>query len=151
MKFRNRVRAALLAGLLTSVSGAPVLAQGLDFKGALDGLGGLGKFNSGAATSANAATPQAGSLGNATGVLQYCINNNYLQQANASSLKDQLMRKLSGTTGQPAQKDSGYLSGVKGLLQTGSGNTVDLSGGGWKEAATRQVCDAILNQAKSFL
>ena len=31
------------------------------------------------------------------------------------------------------------------------GKTVDLNGGGLKEQLTRQVCDKILSQAKSFL
>ena len=145
MKVRNHARAALLAGMLVAVSGAPALAQGLDLKGALGGLGGLG--GSGSASGA----PTSGSLGNAAGILEYCIKNKYLSNGSASSLKDQLMSKLTGSTGQPAQKDSGYLSGAKGILQTGTGNSLDLSGDGLKAAAAGQVCDTVLDQAKSFL
>jgi hypothetical protein len=144
MNIRNRVRAALVGGLLMTVAGGPVLAQGFDaIKGALGGLGG--------GSSSNAGGLQAGSLANAAGVLEYCIKNNYLSGGNASSLKDQLLGKLTGTTGQPAQKDGGYLEGAKGVLQTGSGNTVSLGGDGLKAAVTQQACDAIMNQARSFL
>lgn len=153
MKIRKHARAtalaaalaAALAGTLAMAAG-PALAQGLDLKGALEGLGGLG---GGSTPDAGALT--SGSLGNAAGILEYCVKNKYLPDGNASSLKDRLMNKLGGTTGQPAQKDSGYLSGAMGILQTGGGNSVDLSGGGLKKAAAQQACDVVLQQAKSFL
>jgi hypothetical protein len=149
MKTRNHARAAVLAGMLMTMAGGPALAQGLDLKGALGGLGGLG-----GSSGSSAGALQSGSLGNAAGILEYCIKNKYLSGGNAtsaSSLKDQLLSKLGGSSGQPAQKDPGYLSGAKGLLQTGSGNSVDLSGDGLKAAASEQACDAVLQQAKSFL
>jgi hypothetical protein len=144
MKIRNRASAALLAGAMAV--GAPALAHAFDLKGAVGGLSDLAGGSGG-----SAGALQSGSLGNAAGILEYCLKNKYLSGGNASSLKDQLMGKLGSTTGQPAQKDSGYLSGAKGLLQTGSGSTVDLSGGGLKAAATQQACDAIMKQAQSFL
>ncbi|ANN76646.1 DUF2501 domain-containing protein [Bordetella flabilis] len=144
MKIRNRVRVALIIGALMASAHGPAIAQGFDsIKGALGGLG-SGSASGGAGL-------QSGSLANAAGVLEYCIKNKYLSGGSASSLKDQLLGKLSGTTGQPAQKDEGYLEGAKGLLQTGSGNTVSLGGDGLKAAATQQACDAIMNQARAFL
>ncbi|OZI20206.1 hypothetical protein CAL26_21955 [Bordetella genomosp. 9] len=146
MKTRNFARAAALAGMLAAMAAGPAHAEGLDLKGALGGLGGLG---GGSTPDAGGLT--AGNLGNAAGILEYCIKNKYLSDGTASSLKDRLLGKLGGSTGQPPQKDSGYLSGAMGVLQTGSGKSVDLSGGGLKQAAAQQACDVVLQQAKSFL
>jgi hypothetical protein len=157
MKTRNRARAALFAGLLMTVAGTPTLAQGLDLKGALGELGGLGSGSgsgSSGSGSGRASAMQSGSLGNAAGIIEYCLKNNLLSgndASSASSLKDKLLGKLSGSTSQPATKDSGYLSGAKGVLQTGTGNSVDLSSNGLKAAASKQVCDTVMEQAKSFL
>ncbi|VVE37491.1 hypothetical protein PCO31111_03988 [Pandoraea communis] len=108
--------------------------------GSLGGLGSIGSLTS-------------GSVGNATGVLQFCIKNNYLSGANlnsATNVKDKLLDKIGAQSGAPAASP-GYLDGAKGLLSSPDGKTVDLNGGGLKEQLTRQVCDKILDQAKSFL
>ena len=79
-------------GLLLVLAGAMGCAQAQS----LDALKGLvgGGGTSGAGSMAS------GSLGNAAGVLEYCLKNNYLSGANASSVKDQLMSKIPGS--QPA-------------------------------------------------
>lgn len=110
-------------------------AQGLD---ALKGL-------AGGATSGSMAS---GSLGNAAGVLEYCVKNNYLSGAGASSVKDQLMSKIPG--GQPAS-DAGYVDGSQGILTSSDGKKMDLTGGGLKAELTKKACDFVLNQAKSML
>ncbi|WP_353190243.1 DUF2501 domain-containing protein [Pandoraea pnomenusa] len=110
------------------------------------GLGSLGGM-------ASAGSLTSGSIGNATGVLEFCVKNNYLSGANLSSatdVKDKLLGKLGTQSGSPAASP-GYLDGAKGLLSSSDGKTVDLNGGGLKEQITRQVCDKILSQAKSFL
>jgi Protein of unknown function (DUF2501) len=107
--------------------------------GALGSLGGLGSGMSLDSLS-------SGSTSNVAGVLEYCIKNNYLG-GGASSVKDGLMSKLGGS----ASSDSGYTSGAKGILDSGNGKQVDLSGGGLKEQVTKQVCDKILAQGKSLL
>jgi oligoribonuclease NrnB/cAMP/cGMP phosphodiesterase (DHH superfamily) len=85
-----------------------------------------------------------------TGVVEYCIKNNYLSSASgASSVKDQLMSKLSSK--ESPTSDSGYTDGAKGMLDSSNGKQLDLSGGGLKAEATKQVCDKILAQAKSML
>lgn len=108
--------------------------------GAAGGLGGLGSSLSGQSLS-------SGSLGNVTGIIEYCIKNNYLSGGGASSVKDSLMSKLGGSP----SSDSGYTDGAKGILSSSSGQKVDLSGGGLKEQVTKQVCDKILAQGKSML
>ncbi|SEA74209.1 DUF2501 domain-containing protein [Variovorax sp. YR216] len=112
-------------------------AQGLD---ALKGLAGGAGSGTGSMAS--------GSLGNAAGVLEYCLKNNYLSGANASSVKDQLMSKIPG--GQPA-KDTGYVDGSKGILTNSDGKKMDLTGGGLKAELTKKACDFVLNQAKSMI
>ncbi|MFD1554099.1 DUF2501 domain-containing protein [Paraburkholderia silviterrae] len=109
--------------------------------GSLGNLGSLGNALSGSSLT-------SGSLGNVTGLLQYCIKNNYLNTDSASSVKDSLLSKLPGGA---ATTDSGYTQGSNGILTAGNGSQLDLSGNGLKEAATRQVCDKILTQAKSML
>jgi Protein of unknown function (DUF2501) len=108
--------------------------------GGLSSLGGLGN-----GLSLQSLT--SGSTGNVAGVLQYCIQNNYLG-GGASSVKDGLMSKLPGGS---SSTDSGYTDGAKGILNSGDGKQVDLSGGGLKEQITKQVCDKILAQGKSLL
>ena len=44
-----------------------------------------------------------GSIGNAAGIIEFCVKNNYLSGSNASPVKDQLMGKLSGSQDQPAK------------------------------------------------
>ena len=109
--------------------------------GAAGSLGNLGSALSGSSLS-------SGSLGNVTGLLQYCIKNNYLNADSASGVKDSLLSKLPGGA---STTDSGYTQGTNGILTAGNGSQLDLSGNGLKEAATKQVCDKILTQAKSML
>ena len=107
-------------------------------------LGTLG--GSGNALSAPSLT--SSSLGNVTGVLQYCIKNNFLNADAASNVKDALLGKLPGGAN---TSDSGYTQGTRGILTAGDGQKLDLTGRGLKEEATKQVCDKILTQAKSML
>jgi hypothetical protein len=130
------VAQAQLGNLLNQGGGNSGSAQG-----SLGNLGSLGSSLSPSSLSSN-------SLGNVTGVLQYCIKNNYLSADSASNVKDSLLSKLPGGA---STTDSGYTQGTSGILTAGNGQKVDLSGGGLKEAATKQVCDKILSQAKSML
>ncbi|HGF4019652.1 TPA: DUF2501 domain-containing protein, partial [Burkholderia cenocepacia] len=116
--------------------------------GALGNLGGLG----GALTGGGGASLMPGSTGNVAGLLQFCIQNNYLGGATgggAASVKDALIGKLGGNAS--ASSDSGYTSGASGILDAGNGSKLDLSGGGLKQQVTKQICDKVLTQAKSLL
>jgi Protein of unknown function (DUF2501) len=143
-------------------------AQGLDkLKGMMGG---------GSSSSLSSA-----STGNAAGVIQFCLKNNYLgSDGGAATVKDKLLGKLGGDTKAASNdatssaggglmgklgggattptKDPGYLSGASGILQTGNGKKVDLSSlggggssGGMKEQLTRKVCDQVLKQGKSMV
>lgn len=127
---------AQLGNLLNQSGGTSGSAQG-----GLSSLGGLGN-------SLSPSSVTSSSLGNVTGVLQYCIKNNYLNADAASNVKNSLLGKLPGGEN---STDSGYTQGTSGILTAGNGQKLDLTGGGLKEAATKQVCDKILSQAKSML
>ena len=166
-----RIIARACAGTLILVA-AGTSAQDLGKLGGLMGGGGSMK---------------SGSMGNVTGLLQYCVQNNYLGgDSGAAGIKDKLLGKMGGSSSTPmaggdtsaskgnmlsrltggsngsaqgggaATSDPGYLSGAKGILQTGSGKSVDLAsaGGGnsdLKSKITTKVCDTVLKQGKSFL
>jgi hypothetical protein len=142
-------RMAVAAVIAGAIPAAPAHAQLGDLlkqgqnagsTGATGKLGGLGGLLSGGALS-------SGSTGNVAGLLEFCIKNNYLGAQGSSSIKDKLMGKLGGTP----TPETGYADGAKGLLKSGDGKQLDLSGGGLKAQATRQICDRILAQAKSML
>ena len=108
--------------------------------GGLGGLGGLG----GGVPSVNNASPT-----NLAGIIQYCIRNNYLSGGAASSVKDSLLGKVTGS--RQGSTDSGFSSGNRGLLETGQGQSFGLGGGGIKSQVTRKVCSLVLQRAKSML
>ncbi|WP_186022888.1 DUF2501 domain-containing protein [Burkholderia gladioli] len=154
MKIRTgrAVAAGILIGLSLTATGADaqlgdMLKQAggsaTQNSGGLAGnLGGLGGALGGGGSSL-----MPSSLGNVAGVLQFCIQNEYLGSGGASSVKDQLLGKLGGNP----QSDIGFTSGSNGILDGGNGKTLDLSGGGLKQQLTKQICDKVLTQAKSML
>lgn len=108
----------------------------------------------------------SGSAGNAAGILQYCMTNNYLGgDSGAAGVKDKLLGSLGGQSETPAPtaptQDKGYLDGAKGLLKSSDGKTLDLGGGGsgsgmagagdMKAQLTRKACDAVLKQGKKMI
>lgn len=104
----------------------------------------------------------SGSTGNAAGIIQYCMKNNYLGGTDAASVKDKLMGKLGGED--KAKSNSGYMAGAQGLLQGhdgkstnlaeagGAGGMAGMSGmGDMKAKATKKACGMVLKQGKSML
>jgi hypothetical protein len=90
----------------------------------------------------------SGSMGNVAGLLQYCVTNNYLGGEDVNSVKEKLTGKLPGGT---ATQDPGYNDGTKGVLHSSGGQQLDLNKSGVQEQVSKQVCDTVLKQAKSFL
>ncbi|MDR3100325.1 MAG: DUF2501 domain-containing protein [Paraburkholderia sp.] len=129
---------AQLGNLLNQATGSGSTA------GAAGSLGSLGSL--GSALSGSSLT--SGSLGNVTGLVQYCVQNNLLSADSASSVQNSLLSKLPGGT---SSTDSGYTQGSNGILTTGNGQQLDLSGAGIQDAVKKKVCDTILSQAKSML
>lgn len=139
-----------LAGiaLVTAMTATPVSAVQLD---SLKGL--MGGGNS---------SLTSGTAGNAAGILQYCMTNNYLGgDSGASGVKEQLLGSLGSKSRTAATHDPGYMDGAKGLLKSGDGKTLDISGGGaagnsggmgdMKAQLTRKACDAVLKQGKKMI
>jgi hypothetical protein len=115
--------------------------------GGMGGLGGMGGIGGGLLPGQSLT---AGSTGNAAGILTFCIKNNYLGGDSASSVRDSLMGKLPGGA---ATSDPGYANGANGILDTGNGKTLSLSGAtsSVKSEITKKACDQILAQAKGML
>jgi hypothetical protein len=132
--------ATLLGSSVAHAQLGNLLNQGKSSSG-----GGLGSL-SGLGNGMSMDSLTSSSTGNVAGVLEFCVKNNYLG-GGASSVKDGLMSKLGGSP----STDSGYTDGAKGVLDSGGGKQLDLSGGGLKEQITKQVCDKILAQGKSLL
>jgi hypothetical protein len=142
----------VLAGIALTLA----VASGATSAMQLDSLKGLAGGSSSSLTS--------GSMGNAAGILQYCVTNNYLGgESGASGVKDQLLGKLGGkssSTAPASTQDAGYLDGAKGLLKSKDGKTLDLGGaagsdsspmGDMKAKITKKACDAVLKQGKGML
>jgi hypothetical protein len=83
-------------------------------------------------------------MGNAAGVLQYCVKNNYLG-GDAASVKDKLLAKI---TGQKKQ-ETGFASGAKGLLQGGDGKSLNFKG--LSSKVKEKACDYVLKNASSLI
>ena len=100
-------------------------------------LGGLGSMLGGG-------LPDVGKVGvsNAAGVIGYCVKNNYLTGANATSV----LGKLTGQKGVTEQP--GFDAGQSGLLQAG-GSSFSLDS--LKGQVKTKLCDMVLKRGTSFL
>ena len=98
------------------------------------------------AQAGNYAMPAIGTstIGNAAGVLQYCVKNNYLG-GDATSVKDKLLGKITGQQ----QQQTGFANGAKGLLQGGDGKSLNLKG--LSSKLKEQACDYVLKNASSLV
>lgn len=95
----------------------------------------------------------SGTMTNAAGVLQYCVQNNIVDN-NVSSVKDKLLGKLGLADTQKQQETTDYKQGLMGLLNTSNNQQVDLKSLGdtaiGKKVKTK-ACDLVLKQGKQFI
>ncbi len=84
-------------------------------------------------------------LGNAAGVIQYCVKNNYLNAASANSVKDKLLSMVGGQ--KPQQ--SGFSNGAKGVLQGENGKSLNMKN--LSSKLKEKACDYVLKNATSLL
>ncbi|MCP2230651.1 DUF2501 domain-containing protein [Erwinia aphidicola] len=95
----------------------------------------------------------SGTMTNAAGVLQYCVQNNIVDN-NVSSVKDKLLGKLGLADSQKQQETTDYKQGLMGLLNTSNNQQVDLKSLGdtaiGKKVKTK-ACDLVLKQGKQFI
>ena len=88
----------------------------------------------------------SGSAGNAAGVVEYCMKNNFLG-GDAGGIKDKLMGKVTGDSDK-----ADYSDGANGLVKTGDGKSVDIGKlGAMKKSVTKKACASVLDHAKSLL
>lgn len=87
---------------------------------------------------------------NAAGILEYCVKNNVV--SNADSVKTKLLEKIGLQQPAKQEQDQNFTDGLKGILH-GDTTTVDLNSftGKMKEKVTTEACDLVLKNAKSFL
>jgi len=83
-------------------------------------------------------------VGNAAGVLQYCVKNNYLG-GDAASVKDKLLAKITGQK----QQETGFESGAKGLLKGGDGKSLNFKL--LSSKVKTKACDYVLKNATSLI
>ncbi len=128
MTFRFRPRLAALALFAVAAAAQANLLDDLKSKAAAQAMPAIGE----------------GTLGNAAGVLQYCVKNNYLG-GDAASIKDKLLGKITGQK----QQQTGYANGAKGLLQGGDGKSLNLKAVSGK--LKTKACDYVLKNASSLV
>jgi hypothetical protein len=132
---KSNVVFSLLVAAVTGGIGTIAMAQDM---GSLKGLaGGL-----------DPSSLASGTAGNAAGIVEYCMKNNFLG-GDAAGIKDQLMGKVNAG-GESDKAD--YAAGAKVLLKTGDGGNVDLGKiGSMKQSVTKKACASVLDHAKSLL
>ena len=147
MNIFRRYPLLLSCGIGFAVFSGALAAQGIDQLKDITGSG-LG----GAASSLGSLSSiKTGSAGNAAGIIEYCMKNNYLSGDSASSVRDQLMGKITSSGDQPAQSNPDYINGSRGIVSGSAGQNVDLSMAGMKASAVKKVCETILEQGRSML
>ena len=148
MKIKTMAAVALLSAGAAGSIAVPARAQLLDsLKGAAGSYGGHGSaLSTGGLGGLSMPSVDSASSSNIGGVLQFCVRNKYLGGGEASSVKSGLMAKLGGET-----KGSQFAAGNRGQLETGSGQSYGLGGGGIKARVTDKVCGMVLQHAKSLI
>ncbi|MCT8178463.1 MULTISPECIES: DUF2501 domain-containing protein [unclassified Variovorax] len=150
MKFRSTLIALALLAAGASANAESKLLDQLKNQmggGAASSAGNSSGGAGGLAENLGFAMPAIGNntMGNAAGVLQYCIKNNYLGGGDAASVKDKLMAKITGQK----QQQSGFASGAKGLLKGGDGQTLNFKL--LSSKVKEKGCDYVLKNATRLL
>ncbi len=86
---------------------------------------------------------------NAAGVLQYCVKRKYLGGDAVSSVSDKLLASKGLSSPAKAEKDAGYQSGAKGLLQGSDGKSFNFDS--VPDKLKDQACDQVLKNASSLI
>nr|WP_235425274.1 DUF2501 domain-containing protein [Dickeya undicola] len=127
-------------------SAASQLSQNGASSGNLSGLTGL--------LNGETQSLSAGSMNNAAGILQYCLKQKLVSATNTDNVKNQLLSKLGLSSQQEQQKQTDYMQGLSGLLNTGEGKQVNLSTLGSTPLAEKvkaKACDIVLKQGVKFI
>jgi hypothetical protein len=130
------------------------LAAGLALAFAVDAAAqDLGALKKAATGGLDMGSLASGSAGNAAGILQFCIANNYLGGAdltNAGGMKDKLIAKVGGQ--EKADEDAGFAAGAKGNVIGSDGNSISIADtGSLENKLTETACKAVMDHAASLL
>ena len=113
----------------------------------------LGALKNAATGGVDLGSLASGSAGNAAGILQYCVTNNFLggnDLSNASSMKDKLIGKVGGQD--KADADPGFAAGSQGNVIGSDGKSVSIADmGSLENNLTQTACKAVMNHATSLL
>ncbi|BBG29467.1 YjjA family protein [Zymobacter palmae] len=170
MKSIKGIASALGIAAALAASGVQAVSLQDSLSGALGQLGQTQSNTSSATTSAsttatagsaltgllngNNQTLSSGTMSNATGVLQYCMQQKLVSATNAENVKTQLMNKLGLTGTQEQEQQTDYTQGLAGILNTSNGQQINLDSlkntPVAKKARTK-ACDIILKQGKNFI
>lgn len=96
----------------------------------------------------------ADNMNNAAGILGYCAKNKLASVTSTENIKNQVMEKLGLSTPAQQQKDTNYLDGIQGLLNTKNGEQLSLNNIGntpLAEKVKTKACDIVLKQGVGFL
>jgi Protein of unknown function (DUF2501) len=142
----SAVRAQMPSMPGMSGNSMPGMTMGGGQAAGMTGQGGLGSALGGAAGLPSVSSAGAGNL---SGLLGFCVQNNYLGAGTASPVMSALGQRA-GINGQGASQ---YQAGQNGILETGNGTSYTLAGAGQgiKQQVTRKVCNLVLSRAQSML
>ena len=127
-----------LKSLKKSLGGSESSAQSSEGVSSLGGLGGLALPGISGKTA-----------GNAAGVLEYCVKRKYLSGNAVASVKDKLLSRYGLGTEKKAQQDSGYKSGLQGILQGDGGQSFNLDA--VSDKFKHKGCDYVLDNAGKLI
>jgi hypothetical protein len=141
--FHALVAFAMIAGTPLAEAGA-AQAQMPSIPGSVGGM--AGGMAGGATSGLGMPNVSSMGVGNATGVLSYCVKNNVLGGADATDATS----TLGALTGKPEVKSSdGFTAGSAGNVVSGDGSKLSLDS--VPPPMKSKVCGMVLKQAKSFL
>lgn len=145
------LRCFVIAVGLLAMAGS---ASAVDFKSLKKSLGG-----SEASAQSAEGLPSLGGLalpgisgktaGNAAGVLEYCVKRKYLSGNAVASVKDKLLSRYGLGTEKKGQQDSGYKSGLQGILQGDGGQSFNLDS--VSDKLKDKGCDYVLDNAGKLI
>lgn len=93
-------------------------------------------------------------MNNAAGIMSYCAKNKLASLTNTDNIKNQVLDKLGLNTQTEQQKDTSYLEGLQGMLNTKNGEQLNLNNIGSTPLAEKvktKACDIVLKQGVNFL
>lgn|GEM_PF-212318 len=145
----------LSSGSMSNVAGLLQYCVKNNYLGGSSGAAGIqdqlmGKLGGSSGSSGSSTSDMLGKVGGSSDTSS--SSSDMLGQLTGSKKSD-----TAATTGSAdPTSDPGYLAGAQGMLQSGSGKSTDLTslGGGSSDLQaklTKQVCDTVLKQGKSFV